>query len=91
MRRAFEEVDLVATPTTLGPAFKFGEKTSNPLAMYLEDLFTVTANIAGTPAISLPSGFVNVEGKDLPLGLHLTADLGRENNLFVAGKEFLGE
>ncbi|OHA92181.1 MAG: glutaminyl-tRNA synthase (glutamine-hydrolyzing) subunit A [Candidatus Zambryskibacteria bacterium RIFCSPLOWO2_02_FULL_51_21] len=86
LRQAFRSVDLVLTPTTPSPAFKFGEKSS-PLEMYLEDIFTVPANIAGCPAISLPSGF---SGK-LPLGIELTADLGREDNLFKAGKDFLNE
>ncbi|KKU50064.1 MAG: Glutamyl-tRNA(Gln) amidotransferase subunit A [Parcubacteria group bacterium GW2011_GWA1_47_10] len=86
LRQTFRSVDLILTPTTPSPAFKFGEKSS-PLEMYLEDIFTVHANISGCPAISLPSGF---SGK-LPLGVELTADLGREDNLFKAGKEFLGE
>ena len=90
LREAFQKVDLILTPTTPSPAFKFGEK-STPLAMYLEDIFTVPANITGCPAISLPSGTVEVSGKNLPLGIELTADLGREDNLFTAGKEFLGE
>jgi len=55
--------------------------------MYLEDIFTVPANIAGLPSISIPSG----KSGALPLGIELTADLGQEDNLFVAGKEFLGE
>jgi aspartyl-tRNA(Asn)/glutamyl-tRNA(Gln) amidotransferase subunit A len=55
--------------------------------MYLEDIFTVHANISGCPAISIPSGMAN----GLPLGIELTAGLGREDNLFTAGKEFLGE
>lgn len=87
LKQAFQEVDLLLTPTTPNPAFKVGEKTTDPLAMYLEDIFTVPANIAGVPAISLPSGFA---GK-LPLGVELTAGLGRESNLFRAGKDFLGE
>jgi aspartyl-tRNA(Asn)/glutamyl-tRNA(Gln) amidotransferase subunit A len=78
------------TPTTPSPAFKSGDKTS-PLEMYLEDIFTVPANISGMPAISLPSGFAQVDGVDLPLGIELTADLGREDNLFRAGKDFLNE
>lgn len=86
LRDAFRNVDLILTPTTPAPAFKFGSKSS-PLEMYLEDIFTVHANISGCPAISLPSGF---SGK-LPLGIELTADLGREDNLFAAGKDFLGE
>ncbi|MEX0919327.1 MAG: Asp-tRNA(Asn)/Glu-tRNA(Gln) amidotransferase subunit GatA [Parcubacteria group bacterium] len=86
-REAFKEVDLILTPTTPTPAFKVGEKTSDPLSMYLEDIFTVPANIAGLPSVSLPSGFAEA----LPLGIELTAGLGREDNLFKAGKEFLGE
>jgi aspartyl-tRNA(Asn)/glutamyl-tRNA(Gln) amidotransferase subunit A len=88
--KAFESVDLVATPTTPGPAFKIGEKT-DPVAMYLEDIFTVTANITGMPAISIPCGAAEKEGKSLPLGLQLTARHGDERTLFEAGKEFLGE
>jgi aspartyl-tRNA(Asn)/glutamyl-tRNA(Gln) amidotransferase subunit A len=86
MRQAFKSVDLLLTPTTPSPAFKFGEK-SNPLEMYLEDIFTVPANISGCPAISLPFG----SDAHLPLGIELTTDLGREDNLFAAGKEFMGE
>lgn len=91
LRELFKGVDLMLTPTTPGPAWKMGEKSKNPLEMYLEDIFTVHANISGCPAISLPSGTVPVNGKNLPLGIELTADLGREDNLFTAGKEFLGE
>lgn len=87
----FKDVDLMLTPTTPSPAWKVGEKSQDPLQMYLEDIFTVHANISGCPAISLPSGFVSVEGKELPLGVELTADLGREDNLFTAGKDFLEE
>ena len=97
LRQAFRSVDLVLTPTTPSPAFKFGEKSS-PLEMYLEDIFTVPANISGCPAISIPSGFARLaeasgvaQAGKLPLGIELTADLGREDNLFRAGKDFLGE
>ncbi|MFZ2769909.1 MAG: amidase family protein, partial [Minisyncoccia bacterium] len=90
LREMFKEVDLILTPTTPTPAFKFGEKSS-PLDMYMADIFTVPANISGCPSISLPSGFVNIEGRDLPLGIELTADLNREDNIFRASKEFLGE
>lgn len=91
LRNAFKEVDLILTPTTPTPAFKIGEKTADPMTMYLEDIYTVPANIAGVPAISLPSEPIKVDGKDLPFGIQLMADLGREDNLFTAGKEFLGE
>lgn len=92
-KKAFEEVDAILTPTTPSPAFKIGEKSSDPLAMYLADIFTVSANIAGCPSISLPSGFVDSEdgSAKLPLGIELTAALGADDNLFTAGKEFLGE
>lgn len=85
--KAFEKVDILMTPTTPAPAFKIGEKTSNPVAMYLEDIFTVTANLTGMPAMSIPSGF---SGK-LPLGIQMTARHGDEKTLFEVGKEFLGE
>jgi aspartyl-tRNA(Asn)/glutamyl-tRNA(Gln) amidotransferase subunit A len=87
LREVFEEIDLILTPTTPTPAFKLGEKISDPLSMYLADIFTVPANIAGLPSISIPSGRVN----GLPLGIELTAGLGREDNLFSAGKDFLAE
>ena len=87
LNETFGEIDLILTPTTPTPAFKLGEKTTEPLLMYLADIFTVPANIAGLPSISLPSGLAGT----LPLGILLTAGLGREDNLFTAGKEFLGE
>jgi Asp-tRNA(Asn)/Glu-tRNA(Gln) amidotransferase A subunit family amidase len=86
-KKAFEEVDLVATPTTPSVAFKIGEKTSDPVSMYLEDIFTVTANLTGMPAISVPCGISKVEGVDLPIGLQLTARHGDEGLLFEACKD----
>lgn len=58
-------------PTTTGPAFKLGEKSGDPLSMYREDLYTVTANLAGLPAISVPAGFASVKGVELPLGVQI--------------------
>ncbi len=84
-------VDAILTPTSPAPAFKMGEKTSDPVAMYLEDIFTVTANLVGVPAISIPAGEKSVEGKSLPIGIQLMADNGREDILFGLGKKFLGE
>src|SRR3990167_7277647 len=81
-----ENVSLIATPTTTSPATKLGEKTDDPLAMYLLDIFTVTANLTGNPAISVPMGTVTREVKELPAGLQLTAAHGDEQSLFVAGK-----
>ncbi len=88
---AFKDVDFIATPTAPVPAWKIGENISNLLAVYLADVFTVTANIVGIPAISIPSGFMNLENKQLPLGLQLMAPHGGENSLFDIGKKFLGE
>jgi len=74
-------VDLILTPTTPSPAFKFGEKTSDPLQMYLEDIFTITANIVGVPAISVPGPEVEVDGKKLPFGFQLMGKWFDEENL----------
>jgi aspartyl-tRNA(Asn)/glutamyl-tRNA(Gln) amidotransferase subunit A len=90
-KKAFEKVDAIITPTAPAPAFKIGEKISDPIAMYLEDIFTVTANLTGMPAMSIPSGFSEVSGKKLPLGLQMTARHGDEKTLFEIGKDFLGE
>jgi aspartyl-tRNA(Asn)/glutamyl-tRNA(Gln) amidotransferase subunit A len=65
---AFREVDFIVGPTTPNPPFKLGEKTSDPLTMYLEDLYTVTANLAGMPGMSIPCGFTSA---GLPIGLQL--------------------
>ncbi len=86
--RTFETVDAIAMPTAPGPAFKIGEKTSDPLAMYLEDIFSVTANLAGVPAISLPAGTVMREGVALPVGLQLVAPHGGDYTLFTLGESF---
>jgi aspartyl-tRNA(Asn)/glutamyl-tRNA(Gln) amidotransferase subunit A len=67
--RAFERVDVVAMPTSPTPAFPLGERVNDPLQMYLADIFTVSANLSGLPAISVPCGFT---GEILPVGLQLT-------------------
>ena len=89
--KAFAGVDAIITPTAPAPAFKIGEKVSDPVAMYLEDIFTVTANLVGIPAISIPAGEKNVDGIKLPIGMQLVAAQGREDVLFALGKAFLGE
>ncbi len=86
--KAFSKVDLIATPTAPVPAFKIGEKSADPLAMYLADIFTVSANIVGVPAISVPSGFMEVQGKKLPLGIQFMAPHGGEESLFKVGELF---
>lgn len=87
---AFENIDFVLTPTTPTPAFKIGEK-ADPLSMYLTDIFTVTPNLTGMPAISIPSGITAKEGVDLPLGIQLIAPHGQDNALLAAAKRFAGE
>ena len=82
---AFATVDVVATPTTPTPAFKLGEKTADPLQMYLADIFTVSANLAGVPAMSLPCG---LSPGGLPIGCQLTARMWDEATLIRAGGAF---
>ncbi len=88
LEEAFKGVDIIATPTTPTPAFKIGEKSSDPLQMYLADIFTVPINIAGVPAISVPSGFVEEDGAKLPLGIQFIAPHFREDALFAVSKDF---
>lgn len=78
--RAFAEVDLLFTPTTPTVAFRIGEKVDDPYAMYLSDIFTVTANLAGIPAISVPIG----QSQGLPVGGQLLATHWREDLMFRA-------
>ena len=68
-RTAFEEVDVIAGPTSPTPAFKLGDKVNDPITMYLNDIYTIGANLAGLPGLSSPCGFVD----GLPVGLHLVA------------------
>ena len=77
-RRAFEEVDVILCPTTPSPPFRAGEKTSDPLEMYLSDVFTSPANLAGLPGISIPGAF-SKEG--LPIGIQLIAGVLQEEKL----------
>ncbi|MGD9667871.1 MAG: Asp-tRNA(Asn)/Glu-tRNA(Gln) amidotransferase subunit GatA [Hyphomicrobiaceae bacterium] len=80
---AWNDVDVVLTPTTPSPAFALGEKTGDPLAMYLEDIFTVTVNMAGLPGISVPAG---LSAQGTPLGLQLIGRPFDEGTLFRAAK-----
>lgn len=86
--KAFSEVDLILTPTTPSPAFKFGEKTADPIEMYLEDIFTITANIAGVPAISVPSPEVEIEENKLPQGFQLMGKWFDEENVLRAAHAY---
>jgi aspartyl-tRNA(Asn)/glutamyl-tRNA(Gln) amidotransferase subunit A len=83
-RKAFKKVDIILTPTSPAPAFKIGEKVSNPLTMYLSDIFTVSVNLAGLPALSLPCG----KAQGLPVGLQLIGNAFEEAKILKAGKIF---
>jgi aspartyl-tRNA(Asn)/glutamyl-tRNA(Gln) amidotransferase subunit A len=83
--KAFEEVDFVVGPTTPSPAFKLGEKTDDPLSMYLEDLYTVTTNLAGIGGISIPCGFTK---SGLPIGLQMQCRAFDEERLLRAAAMF---
>ena len=80
-RAAWDSCDVILTPTTPSAAFAIGEKMDDPIAMYLNDIFTVPASMAGLPAISVPAG---LSGDGLPLGLHLIAPAFSEETLFRA-------
>jgi aspartyl-tRNA(Asn)/glutamyl-tRNA(Gln) amidotransferase subunit A len=80
---AFETVDAILTPTTPGPAFALGEKSGDPLEMYLNDIFTVTVNMAGLPGLSVPAG---LSSEGTPLGLQLIGRPFDEETLFRTGR-----
>ena len=81
--QAYENCDVILTPTTPGPAFAMGEKSDDPIAMYLNDVLTVPASLAGLPAISVPAG---LSGDGLPLGLHLIGRAFDEGTMFRAAQ-----
>ena len=83
---AFEKVDALLSPVSPTPAFRIGEKTSDPLAMYLSDIYTVTANLAGIPALSVPCGFT--AGR-LPVGLQMLAGQFREDTLLRLAEAYM--
>jgi aspartyl-tRNA(Asn)/glutamyl-tRNA(Gln) amidotransferase subunit A len=85
---AFGKVDLIFSPTCPEAAFKFGSKTEDPIKMYLSDIYTVTANMAGVPAISFPMGTIEEDGKRLPLGGQLMAKWFDEEGLLCAADAF---
>ncbi|MBM7854275.1 aspartyl-tRNA(Asn)/glutamyl-tRNA(Gln) amidotransferase subunit A [Desulfohalotomaculum tongense] len=82
--KAFEKYDLLLSPTTPGPAFKVGENTADPVQMYLQDIFTLSVNLAGIPGISIPCGFVD----GLPAGLQLMGKPFSEGTLLRAAYTF---
>ncbi len=86
--QAYKKVDLIYCPTCPEVAFKFGEKTADPLKMYLSDIFTISVNLAGVPAISFPIGFCEVEGKKLPVGGQLIGKWFDEEGILNAAHTF---
>ena len=82
---AFKEVDVLLGPTSPTPAFRFGERTDDPLAMYLSDIYTITANLAGIPGLSIPCGLTK---SGLPIGLQLLAPAFAEDNLLRTARVF---
>lgn len=83
-KKAFADVDVIAGPTAPAPAFKLGDKVDDPIQMYLNDIYTIGANLAGLPAISVPCGFVN----ELPVGLHLVGPHFTEASLLRAAHQY---
>jgi len=81
---AFKSVDVILSPTTPGTSFKRGEKTNDPIAMYLQDIFTIPANLAGLPGISFPCG----QNDGLPIGLQLVGNSLEEGKLLMAAHKF---
>jgi aspartyl-tRNA(Asn)/glutamyl-tRNA(Gln) amidotransferase subunit A len=82
---AFRKVDVILTPTSPTPAFKRGERSQDPLAMYLSDIYTISANLAGLPALSIPSGLTQ---SGLPIGLQLIGPAFAEANLLAVAHAF---
>ena len=85
---AFKQCHAILCPTTTGPAFRFGEKTDDPVAMYLNDIYTVNANLAGIAGISIPAGFTEEDGRPLPLGLQLLGPTFSEPTLLQISRMY---
>ncbi|HSQ70399.1 MAG TPA: amidase family protein, partial [Steroidobacteraceae bacterium] len=85
---AFTEVDVIVGPTSPTAAFELGAKTSDPITMYLNDIYTIGANLAGLPAMSLPCGFVEEGGRDLPVGLQLIGPHFGEQRLLSLAHQY---
>ncbi len=86
--QAFEQVDFILGPTTPSPAFKIGEKTGDPVEMYLNDIFTIPANLAGLPGISVPCGEVQSDGASLPVGMQLIGNYFDEARLLNIAHQY---
>lgn len=85
--KAFEDVDVIMGPSAPTPAFRFGEKTDDPVAMYMEDIYTINVNLAGLPGISIPAGFVN----EMPVGLQIIGNYFDEARLLNVAHRYQQE
>ena len=83
--KAFQEVDAILTPTSPTPAFKFGEKSEDPISMYLSDIYTISTNLAGLPGISVPCGFTE---NGLPIGMQLIGQAFEEGKLLSIAHDY---
>lgn len=85
---AFKKVDLILGPVSPTTAFKVGEKTDDPLTMYLSDIYTISINLCGVPAMSVPAGLSDLPAGGLPVGLQIIGPAFSENKIFALGKDF---
>lgn len=88
LEKILEENDVIILPTTPTTAFKLGERSEDPLEMYMADLFTVTASVAGIPSISVPIG---KDEKGLPIGIQIMSKAFREDKIFAFSKYLTGQ
>ena len=86
--QAFTEVDVIMGPTSPSTAFKLGEKTTDPVSMYLADIYTISTNLAGLPGMSVPCGFIADNGQKLPVGLHLIGNYFDEARLLNIAHQY---
>jgi aspartyl-tRNA(Asn)/glutamyl-tRNA(Gln) amidotransferase subunit A len=86
--KAFTQCDVIMGPTAPGTAFRSGEKANDPVAMYLEDLYTIAVNLAGLPGMSIPAGFATVDGKQLPVGLQVIGNYFDEARMLNVGHAY---
>ena len=82
--RAFKDVDVIMGPTAPSVAFELGAKADDPVSMYLSDIYTIAANLAGLPAMSVPAGFAD----NMPVGLHVIGNYFKEGQLLNAAHQY---
>ncbi|MDT8383810.1 MAG: Asp-tRNA(Asn)/Glu-tRNA(Gln) amidotransferase subunit GatA [Gammaproteobacteria bacterium] len=87
-KQAFEKVDVIMGPTSPDVAFRLGAKASDPVSMYLSDIYTIATNLAGLPGMSIPAGFVNTDGRDMPVGLQLIGNYFDEARLLNVAHQY---